>query len=352
MKDQILENYKKNKKTYHDFRERVINLLTDLLAVQEINIHNIGGRTKTIDSLSKKIDDKGEKYSTIGDITDIIGIRIITYMESDVDSIAELIEKEFIKDIENSIDKRKLKTDQFGYRSLHIVASLNEDRCGLKEYKKYKGIKCEIQVRSILQHAWAEIEHDLGYKGEVSIPDQYKRTFNRLSALLETADVEFDRLKSQLNSYEKEIPELIENKPESVDINRASIISFLKSNPILLNARSIIERKTSISEIEDFNDTIFVGLRELNFKFIGDLENALSKNEKQYLKFVDLFVEEMSYNDKPVLAHVALLYFLHFTAIQLQNIEKFTRYGQVLKFRNWTVEYDFYNKLYNSSLNT
>ncbi len=121
--------------------------------------------------------------------------------------------------------------------------SLNENRTNLKEYKRYKELKCEIQLRSILQHAWAEIEHDLGYKGEISVPDQYKRSFNRVSALLETADNEFDRLKSELTSYEKEVSSLIKNEPEYVDINQASIASFINSDTILLLAKKVIEQK-------------------------------------------------------------------------------------------------------------
>ncbi|RYX80349.1 (p)ppGpp synthetase, partial [bacterium] len=202
MKESILEDYKKNKKTYHAYRERIINLLNDLLSAEQIVVHQLVGRTKSLESLSKKIDDKNGKYKSVDEITDIIGIRIITYLESNIDPVAELIEKEFIKDAANSIDKRKLQADQFGYKSLHIVVSLDDDRIKLKEYKRYKDLKCEIQIRSILQHAWAEIEYDLGYKGEISVPEQYKRSFNRLSAQLETADIEFDRLKTELANYE------------------------------------------------------------------------------------------------------------------------------------------------------
>ncbi|RYE12319.1 MAG: choice-of-anchor D domain-containing protein, partial [Sphingobacteriaceae bacterium] len=151
-------------------------------------------------------------------------------LESDIDPIAELIEKEFIKDEDNSVDKRKLQVDRFGYKSLHVVVSLNNERTTLKEYNRYKEFKCEIQIRSILQHAWAEIEHDLGYKGEISVPEPYKRSFNRLSALLETADIEFVRLKQELEQYENNLPNLIKSKTNIIDINSASLKLFMRSN--------------------------------------------------------------------------------------------------------------------------
>ena len=293
MKESILDAYKKNKKNYHAYRERIINLLTDLLSTENMVVHQLVGRTKSLESLSKKIDDKNGKYNSVNDITDIIGIRIITYLESDINPIAELIEKEFIKDIENSIDKRKLQADRFGYKSLHVVVSLNNNRTTLKEYNRYKDLKCEIQIRSVLQHAWAEIEHDLGYKGEKSIPEQYRRSFNRVSALLETADIEFDRLKSELSSYEKDVPDLIINSPENVDINQASIISFIATNSILNEAKKIIENKTGNELIEtEFNNKIIQGLNFLEIDSIGLLNKSLIENKKHYLKYVETFVED------------------------------------------------------------
>ena len=353
MKDQILESYKSNKKTYHAFRERIINLLTDLLSVQEITIHQIGGRTKAIESLSKKIDDKGQNYNSIEDITDIVGIRIITYMESDVDAIANMVEKEFIKDSENSIDKRKLKADQFGYRSLHIVVSLNESRCELKEYKKYKGIKCEIQIRSILQHAWAEIEHDLGYKSEVSIPDQYKRTFNRLSALLESADIEFDRLKTDLVSYKNQISQLIEAEPELVDINKASLTSFVSTNLILLKAKTIIEKKTglALSINDDLPDIIIKRIKYPGFKTIGDLEKALLESEKNYLSFVKEFVNGKINPGLGVIAIAPLMYFIHYWVIKMQDKAKFNEYFEVSEYSNLANDdFEIYTHFYKQSL--
>jgi putative GTP pyrophosphokinase len=319
MKDHILDSYKQNKKTYNAFRERVVNLLTDLLLVQEISIHQIGGRTKTIESLSKKIDEKGDKYIAIEDITDIVGVRIITYMESDVDAVADLIEKEFIKDIENSIDKRKLKADQFGYRSLHIVASLNKSRCDLKEYRRYKGIKCEIQVRSILQHAWAEIEHDLGYKGENTIPEDYRRTFNRLSALLESADIEFDRLKTDLTNYEVGVPELIKSEPELVDVNKASLNSLLKTNSIFLKANQCIKEITGMALKEvDLPDSVVTRAKYLGFKNIADIEKALLNEEEIYLKFVKQIIKDYP-TGRPGQSSTALIFFFDYLIIRTED---------------------------------
>ncbi len=335
MKESILDAYKNNKKTYHAFRERIINLLNDLLSTEKIVVHQLVGRTKSLESLSKKIDDKNGKYNSVDDITDIIGIRIITYLESDIDPIAELIEKEFIKDIENSIDKRKLQADRFGYKSLHVVVGLNDDRTNLKEYKRYKDLKCEIQIRSILQHAWAEIEHDLGYKGEISVPEPYKRSFNRLSALLETADIEFVRLKQELEQYENNLPNLIKSKTNIIDINSASLKLFMRSNSVLQATVFFIKKelKWKIRPQQNLNDLIEY-LDYFEIVTINKLENSLKEEKEKYLKFVKLFLSNESTNNSGVIITVSmsapLLYFTHYLAGKSQNEKIINDYLNIL----------------------
>jgi putative GTP pyrophosphokinase len=250
MKEKILKQFDEHNQSYSSLGKKCLEILRELLEVDNISMHHITTRTKDRDSLSKKIDTKENKYSDITEITDICGIRIITYLDSDVDKVANIIEKEFSIDAANSIDKRALKADQFGYRSLHYVVSLSETRLKLTENKKFKSYKIEIQVRSILQHAWAEIEHDLGYKGEFSVPEHFKRNFNRLAALLETADIEFDRLKKDLTQYEIEVKKNIINQPNEVPIDQASVLVFTENSPIFNESRKIIQNNTGCQFVE------------------------------------------------------------------------------------------------------
>jgi ppGpp synthetase/RelA/SpoT-type nucleotidyltranferase len=103
---------------------------------------------------------------------------------------------------ENTIDKRKtLSPNVFGYLSVHYVVSFDKNRLKKKAFADYKDIRFEIQIRSILQHAWAEIEHDLGYKSEIEVPDEIRRKFSRLAGLLEIADSEFISLRDISKNY-------------------------------------------------------------------------------------------------------------------------------------------------------
>ncbi len=351
MKESILDGYRKNEKIFNSYKKKIENLILDLLATENISIHHLASRTKSIESLSKKIDNKNDKYSSLEQITDITGIRIITYLESDVDSVANLIEKEFVKDEVNSIDKRNLQVNQFGYKSLHIVISFNQNRAQLSEYKLYKNLKCEIQIRSILQHAWAEIEHDLGYKAEISVPDEHKRSFNRLSALLETADIEFNRLKLEMNKYEKDLPNLIINSPENVDINQASVKSLLETDAVLQLAKSLIEQKVTqpLKKSEYLPDSILLGASFLGIKTIGELENALSNEKESYLKFVEFLFSDYYDRSREYVESATLGYFLNFLILKTQDKSIATNYHEHVHF---TSDLTYFTKPYQDYLNS
>jgi len=332
MKEKILEDFKIKKKTFNAFKDRMINLLKDLIETDGIVAHQITGRTKETNSLSKKIDKKGEKYNTLNDITDVVGLRVVTYLESDVDPVAAIIEREFEKDEKNSIDKRILKSDQFGYRSLHVVVSLNDKRIKLPEYASYKSIKCEIQIRSILQHAWAEIEHDLGYKGS-DIPDDYKRSFNRVAALLEVADIEFVKLKNQLTTYEKEVSKLIEERPEDVDLNKASLKSFVQTNRVIKDLRELVTKESGhqmrSGEVGDFDIKI---LKYCGIETIKSLETSLDLNKVGLFKFVKIFLNDRQV-DEALSESVLLMYFAHYLISKQNDVSVIQKYFETFNFR-------------------
>ena len=207
----ILEQYHSEKSNYCSFCKKMEYLLDELLKQHNITYHSITSRTKELKSLEDKLIIKNKKYTCIQEITDIVGIRIITYYNDQVDIIADLLEHEFLVDKKNTIDKRKITDpDRFGYLSLHYIVQFNNSRIKLPEYSNFKDYKAEIQIRTILQHTWAEIEHDLGYKSKEAIPLTVRRDFYRLAGLLELADKEFLNIKNQLRSKEKGRDQFIE----------------------------------------------------------------------------------------------------------------------------------------------
>lgn len=136
-------------------------------------------------------------------------------------------------DAAQSTDRRKsLDPDRFGYLSVHYVVRLSHERGALSEYRKYADIPVEVQVRSVLQHAWAEIEHDLGYKTKEGIPSEFRRRFSRLAGLLELADSEFVAIRDALSGYRARIKGEVAAR-QSVELNRDSLLALLHADPHL-----------------------------------------------------------------------------------------------------------------------
>jgi len=200
----ILTEYDRDQELYRRFCASVERLLEQLLETLKIKV-GVTSRLKKRDEFEKKI--KDPKYKSARDVTDIAGARAITYFEDDVDRVADVIKDNFEIDRQNSIDKRRwLRPDQFGYQSLHLVALLSSQRLALPEYRVFSGLKIEIQVRSVLQHAWAEIEHGLGYKRQSGVPASVRRRFSRIAGLLELADGEFVAVRNDATTTTSKLP--------------------------------------------------------------------------------------------------------------------------------------------------
>ncbi|MEU4417328.1 GTP pyrophosphokinase [Nocardia salmonicida] len=193
-----------------DLGVSLTRLISELLRSAGLQTHSIDYRVKSKESANRKVAKGQAKYAGLTDLTDLLGIRIITYFATEVDQVADALWPHLAIDEENSIDKRKsLPPDRFGYLSLHYVAQLGSDRQNLVEYARFKGKKFEIQIRSILQHAWAEIEHDLGYKANDTLPQEMRRRFSRLAGLLEIADDEFVSIRQSLIDIEQRVSKQI-----------------------------------------------------------------------------------------------------------------------------------------------
>lgn len=195
----ILANYDATREQLQEFTGTIRRLLEDLVEPfheEEVKrIHLVDARLKSRKSLKKKLEREERNDKSLSDITDLCGVRIITYYADDVDRVAEIVERELEIDWPNSVDKRDLlDPDRFGYLSLHYVAGLSPARSILAEYRPFAGLKAEIQVRSVFQHGWAEIEHGLGYRNK-TLPGGFAGDF--------PCSLGFSRWQT-LNSYQSE----------------------------------------------------------------------------------------------------------------------------------------------------
>ncbi|MFB4411769.1 GTP pyrophosphokinase family protein [Pantoea sp. ANP04] len=278
--NEILIAYEKNKATYDAFSKTLAALIDNLMLAEGIKIHSVTCRVKEKESLEKKVSSK-DKYTSINEITDIVGLRIITHFADEVDEVAALIEREFFVDKKNTIDKRaSLEPEKFGYLSLHYVISLTQDRLGFFEYKSYAGLKAEIQIRSILQHTWAEIEHDIGYKSSVEVPKVIKRQFSRLAGLLELADQEFLAIKTSLNEYQSKVSQNIwSSKSEDFKIDKVTLREFLKKSKIVQEIIDDIKKHCDVhfNPEADYTGPAIEYLNKMDINSTRQLESAFKK---------------------------------------------------------------------------
>ena len=331
----ILDQYDRRLGLYADFTGKLEELVKEVLRHTGVEAHTVTSRVKKRESLRQKIARPDKSYSELGDVTDIAGVRIVTYFAADVDRVARCLEAEFDIDWENSIDRRAaLDPDRFGYLSLHYVAELSSDRTALFEYGRFSGLKVEIQARSILQHAWAEIEHDLGYKTREGVPSEARRRFSALAGMLEIADREFRSLREELEEYERRVPERIEKEPQLVEIDKASLSVFIANSPV------VARFDAAIASAHDVGITYFdqhslptvverhvVRLRMLGVGTIQELEAKLCRYEREILAFAAewMKLEEEESKNRPFLAGVSIFYLEYLLVVQTRDLVRVRR---------------------------
>lgn len=187
------------KPLYDKYLSRLHTLITELVSQLGIPIFQIESRVKDVDSFTDKVAKKNYQ-KPFEEIKDFAGIRLITYYNDDVEIISEVLKSEFLVDPIHSSDKADgLDIQEFGYRSLHLVLSLTERRARLREWKPFANLPAEVQIRSILQHAWASISHKIDYKAFTKSSVSDRRKLFRLSALLELSDEEFRSIRDNSN---------------------------------------------------------------------------------------------------------------------------------------------------------
>ena len=168
-------------KEYHSIFERMSQLVYDHLnrAIQKqgVFVTTLEHRVKDEKSLARKLELKASKYHSLDDITDLFGMRVITFFADDVDKVAAIVKQIFDVDWSNSVDKRKLhQLNSFGYNSLHYICRLPKNIVDDSDVPELNTYRFEIQMRTALQHVWSAIEHDVGYKGVVHLPGGISQT--------------------------------------------------------------------------------------------------------------------------------------------------------------------------------
>ena len=261
---------------YEKMAEVIPEKLKDFFAEAGIIVAAVEHRVKTGSSIEGKLQLKGDKYQSIHDITDVVGIRVISFYNDDVDKIASVLERLFEIDWENSIDKRKAhEIDSFGYLSLHYICRIPKSVYNNPEQPEVNQIRFEVQIRTVLQHAWANMNHDIGYKYKMDIPKVYMRNLSRLAGMLELVDDEFSRIRQELTDYRRQMQKLVASgNLDEVPLDGDSFKSYLHIGPF----DSLMRQIASINqaEIQPVDLSNFLPLfKTMEFKTLGDINKLV-----------------------------------------------------------------------------
>lgn len=192
-----------------------------------VEIALVAHRAKSLNSFLEKVQRK--KYSDpFVEIEDFAGVRLVCLYVSDLTKIEEVIKNEF--EVISKIDKLNEKgPNEFGYGAVHYILRLGGKSLGAR-YDDLRELKCEVQVRTVLQDAWAIIDHHLVYKRETDIPRPVQRKLNGLAGLFETADNQFDQVRQERQSYVNDLSENVKDEPAflSTEVNLDSLAAYLK----------------------------------------------------------------------------------------------------------------------------
>ncbi len=179
-----------------DATDRFLGLVTSVLDEAGINYLTVTARAKSVTSFAAKAARTSGGHAVYADplreITDQVGVRVITYVHSDVQAVAELLADQVTVLDDRDMGRETASEGRFGYASRHLLVQLDDMAATTGA--------AQVQIRTVLQHAWAEFEHDIRYKG--TIPDEhvpdFDRRFTLAAGLLELADREFSIIRERI----------------------------------------------------------------------------------------------------------------------------------------------------------
>lgn len=293
--DEWCNRYERARPDYSRFTEKTNVLLRELLQASNLSFHLIESRTKELSSFRDKISRASKSYSDpLTELTDLSGLRVITYYQTDALQIGELIKSEFNIDEENTVEHSP-SGSEFGYRSAHYVVRISNDRSRLLEWGGLAPFRLEIQVRTVLQHAWAAISHKLQYKREDDVPEQLRRKLFRLSALFELADDEFISLRDASIRLSDEITDKLSTGDQNLKIDHVSLIHYFEQSEAIAKLVNYAEEagfSFNPPELESDDSLSISELIQLSFTLhindISELDAIIKQSLPKASKYLEL----------------------------------------------------------------
>ncbi len=286
----ILAQYDECYEDLKKIEEIAAEMISQKIREDDILIMQIAHRIKEKKSVEGKLIRKPEKYHSVRELNDLVGFRVICYFTDHVETIANAMRSIFVIDKSASSDKRKLMDPTvFGYLSLHLIASLPASKDYPEELCRYT---FEIQIRTVLQHTWAEIEHNLGYKTEYAIPRSCRREFSRLAGLLEIADEGFFNVRNSLDRYNDLVKNRIaKNDLADIYIDLSTLTAYMKYSDVMKGLQKEIVAMSGAKLLEVSPEAYLEDLHFLGIATLEDLSDTIIIERERILTLASEVLE-------------------------------------------------------------
>jgi putative GTP pyrophosphokinase len=297
--DRWQEEYRDLRPNASRFSEMLMGELQEMLRKNHVPLAvPIEYRVKSWPSIEDKIGRKGFNGTSLSDLRDLVGLRLILLFRKDVPAVCQLIESVF--EVSSRCDQaEELSPQEFGYQSTHYVVRAPKAWLSIPTFSSFYIFQAEIQVRTLAQHMWAAASHVLQYKQEESVPPPLRRTISRISALLETVDLEFDRVFKEREEYRSRVRHERKSRKLNSDVLAATLDDLLPAkNKGVLEPYSLL-----VWELD-----------KLGIKTSGQLALVLEKHlpaavedDRQYTEQLRLRGSIAQHTQKGVFTHTGLL---------------------------------------------
>ena len=292
MSEDWVKKYDPLRPKYERLASTMKELLTQLLKQEQIDyLPPVQSRAKSLASFQEKIDRKRKKYTDpLKQITDLAGLRIIVFYRDEVPRVNDVIKETFEVDTKNTIDKAALLAkNQFAYGGMSYVVRLSKEQAELPEYREFRDLGFEIQILTLCQYAWAEIQRKIEYKTEKLVPPMLSRRLSRLIALFDLADDEFISIRNEGVEALRQC-----------SISRLSVKQFARVSPRTRNLLKTVYKQGFV-EMDSFEDNRYLNdLVEacsiMKLDNVASLEGCLSQEEK-----LSRFMQSVSRHGSPAI---------------------------------------------------
>ena len=285
--DEVLAEFDSRKDRFEKLKEEAVRLIQAILDVKKIKVQAVYGRVKSREKLKSKYSKPDKVYKGICDMPDVVGLRIITYYSDEIDQIKKILTNDF-EPIGPIDDKRIGKLDSFGYSALHIDCAFSKKRLDNIELQPFANDRFEIQITTVLGHAWAEMHH--AWYDSSDAPTEEERRFYRLAAVLELAEQEFLEIRRKKEQRERTASLQVAAELPDIPITLESLKAFIEQKDFIKEIDEILANMCgstiALNPDSIFLASLFLLITGIGISSIQDLEEKMKTSGSAIIEFV------------------------------------------------------------------